>query len=206
VTARSDFFCSQSEEGSILEHLRHSGDVIGLTYRLRGSPGLPPIDWTAVPPWPAAFGCILWLRSAGPIEWLTSLPEAKGDTHGELVNSLLASMAWKADPPPGGEGLLDVERSPVMIYQRAAVLEGRFGPCLLLSPASNPERISNEFAAWTRRCFAWMRRHSARVHDWRAPSSTIPNPDHLLNSVYAFPDALLRLERGDHEYAILLQG
>ena len=92
-----------------------------------------------------------------------------------------------------------------MIYRRSAVLEGRSGPCLLLCPASNPERISKEFADWARRCFAWVRRHSTRVHDWRAPSITLPNPDRLLNSVYAFPEALIRLKRSDNEYAILLQ-
>src|ERR1700719_1674146 len=101
-------------------------------------------------------------------------------------------MSWEANPPRGGDGLLDVEGSPVMIYQRGAVLERRYGPCLLLCPASNPERVSKSFAAWTRRCFSWVRRQSTRVHDWRVPSSTIPNPDRLLNSVYAFPDALLR--------------
>ena len=206
MTARSDFFCSPTEEKSILEHLLHSGDVIGLTYRLRGSPDLPPVDWTAVPPWPEPFSCFLWLRSAGSVQWHTSRPEVKGETHGELVNRVLASMTWDADPLQQDEGLLDVERSPVMIYRRSTVLEGRSGPCLLLCPPSNPDRISKEFAAWARRCFAWVRRHGTRVHDWRAPSSTLPNSDHLLNSIYAFPEALVRLKRGDHGYAILLQG
>jgi hypothetical protein len=200
-----DFFCSSNEEKSILKYLLHSGDVIGLTSRLRGSPDLPPIDWTAVPAWPEPFSCFLWLRSAGSMNWHRSRPEAKGKTHGELVNRLLASMAWEANPPRGDEGMLDVETSPVMIYRRSMVLEGRSGPCLLICPASNPERISKGFAAWKRRCFAWVRRHGTRVHDWRVPSSTLPNPDGLLNSVYAFPEALIRLKRGDHEYAILLQ-
>lgn len=182
MTARADFFCSPAEEKAILEYLLQSGDVIALTYRLRGSPDLPAVDWTAVSPWPEPFDCFLWLRSAGSMKWHRSRPEAKGETHGELVNRVLASMAWDADAPPGGEGFLDVETSPAMIYRRSTVLDGRSGPCLLLCPPSNPDRISKEFAAWTRRCFAWIRRDSTRVHDWRAPSSTLPNPMHLLTS------------------------
>jgi hypothetical protein len=112
LTARADFFCGPAEEKSILEYLLHSGDVIGLTYRLSGSPDLPPIDWTAVPPWPEPFNCFFWLRSAGSMKWHRSRPEAKGETHGELVNRVLASMAWDEDTPHGDEGLLDVERSP----------------------------------------------------------------------------------------------
>ena len=205
MTARVDFFCSEAEEDAFLRYMSVSGEVVGLQPSFQSETDLPVIDISRLPEWPKPFGCFLWLRSAGPVSWHSSRPSVEGATHGEFVNRFLASQAWDSISDKTGQRLLDVERSPLFIYRRSLIEDGLTGPSLLLCPSSNPDRVGREFAAWVRRCFAWIKRHSRRVHDWREPNPSLPNPYGLLNSIYAFPEMFEKLQSSDHPYAVILQ-
>jgi hypothetical protein len=98
--------------------------------------------------------------------------------------------------------MLNFETSPVLVYRRSQVCEGRLGPALLISQASNADRVSERFAKWVRRCLSWVRRRTKRIHDYREQHPGLPNPDSLVSSIYAFPDAQAELESGQHPFAL----
>jgi hypothetical protein len=204
LSAQVEFFCSAREELDLLGYLLSTGDVVVLSPRLYRENPFSVLDLSKPAPWPDPFAAFLWLRSSGPLQWYESRPIVDGRTHGELVNRLFASERWDADSPGEDEAMLDFEKSPIFVYQRSLLREGYLGPCILISQASNAERVSLEFAKWVRRCLSWVRRHSTRIHDYRAQHPALHNPDGLLNSIYAFPDAETNLGSGHHNFAIFV--
>jgi hypothetical protein len=127
-----------------------------------------------------------------------------GSTHGELVNRLFAAENWDAASPVDGEAMLDFEKSPVLVYRRSQLRDDRLGPGLLISQASNAERVSQDFSKWVRRCLSWVRRRANRIHDYQAKHPGLPNPAGLLNSIYAFPDAEAELASGRHRFGLFI--
>lgn len=204
LTAQVEFFCSAREESALLGYLSSTGDVVALIPVLPRKNSLPVLDLDNPIPWPESFVAYLWLRSAGSLCWHDSRPTVSGETHGELVSQLFAAERWDTVSPGEGEAMIDFERSPILAYRRSVLREGLLGPCILISQASNVERVSPDFAKWVRRCLSWVRRRSTRIHDYRRQHPALPNPDSLLNSIYAFPDALAELESGHHRFAIFV--
>lgn len=205
MVAQVEFFCSPREEDAVLRYLRGSGDVVAFPVTFHRPATVPITPLQPLPPWPEPFDVFIWLRSAGPLVWHTERPTVAGDTHGQLVNRLFASDTWDNARRDEGLALLDVDLSPVLVYRRALSVDGQVGPCLLLSRASNLDRVSPEFARWVRRVQGWVRRNAKRIHDWRSKNPSIPNPHMILNSIYAFPDALAEIQSGAHHFAILLR-
>jgi hypothetical protein len=122
---------------------------------------------------------------------------------GRIVMRLFAREDWDHSGTVAGDRLLDQDLSPGTCYKRPEMWEGKIGPCTLIAPPSSIERAGVEYAKWVNRCLGWIRRRGKIVHDWRSPSTVIPNPHHLLNTVYAFPSAMKVLKTSEHSYAIL---
>ena len=198
------FFCTPSEELDVLRYVLSTGEILAFDRRIASPQVLPTIDALTPPTWPAPFECFLWLRSSGPLEWHTSRPTDLGKTHGDLVHTVVTRLNWDASPPPEGKAILDTNRSPVLLYRRGPSSGATIGPCELVSTPSAPERVSPDFAQWVRRCLSWIRRRSTRIHDWRRPHPTLPNPLSILSSIYAFPRALQKIDAGKHEFVVLV--
>jgi len=205
VVAQVEFFCSPEEEAYVLDYVRQSADVMALPMALQMPSALSAVSLELLPAWPAPFDVFIWMRSAGQLAWHNARPIVQGETHGQLVNRLFAANAWDAASPHAGLAMLDLDASPVLIYRRALVRDGQIGPCVLFARASNIDRVSPDFAKWTRRVLSWVRRHSQLIHDWRKQHPTLPNPYSIVSSIHAFPDALADIESGKHPFAILLR-
>lgn len=113
-------------------------------------------------------------------------------------------MNWDSAQPQAGKAMLDINRSPVLLYRRGPTEGSTIGPCDLVSTPAAPERVSPEFAQWIRRSFSWIRRRSTRIHDLRNPHPHLPNPLSLVSSIYAFPKALDAIRSGRHDYVITI--
>ena len=66
------------------------------------------------------------------------------------------------------------------------------------------KRVSIDFARWVNRIIAWVRRNATKVSDYKNPTKVIPNRFELMNTVYAFPGALKKINSGRHNYAIMV--
>jgi hypothetical protein len=213
------YFCTPNEELDVLRYVLATGEVLAFDRSVASPQVLPTIDALSPPTWPAQFDCFLWLRSSGRLEWHSSKPADLGRTHGDRVHNVITRLNWEENPPPPGMGVLDTNRSPVLLYRRGPIAQmfpsppffsvsrgtdgTRMGPCQLISTPSAPEHVSPDFARWVRRCFSWIRRNATRIQGGQSRHPTLPNPLSIMNSIYAFPGALAKLESGEHEFAII---
>ncbi len=202
MTAQIQFFCSAREERMVLDDL--ADDVAVAVFLLDGErmQELPEFSPNELPNWPDSVCLYLWATAFGPLRWYDKRPNVGGLTHGSLVASLFAQEHWDESAAVEGDRLLDQDTSPGMCYKRAEFIDGRTGPCTLIVPPSNLERVGPEYAKWVNQCISWIRRRGKKVHDWRSPSEVIPNKFGFLNSICAFPDALAQIETGVHSFAI----
>jgi hypothetical protein len=118
--------------------------------------------------------------------------------------NLIAREEWEAAGLEEGDRMIDLDLSPVLGYRRALVRGARIGPCTLTAPPSSLQRVGPEYERAVKRAWAWVRRHGKNVHDWRKPNPDLANPDHIVSTIYAFPDADRALRSQNHKFAILL--
>ena len=203
MTAQIQFFCSPREEQAVLDYLIHGPTTA--VYLLDGKriKEMPEFSSKEIPAWPEFICLYLWAKDFGPLQWHDKRPKVEGVTHRSFVARLFAREDWDNAEVVEGDRFLDQDLSPGMCYKRAEHVDGRTGPCTLLAPPSNLERVGIEYAKWVNRCIRWVRRGGKKIHDWKEPSVVIPNTFGLLNTVYAFPEAAKQLESGQHSFVIL---
>jgi hypothetical protein len=132
----------------------------------------------------------------------TSQPGITGATHRSLVINLSAHDDWDERGLGEGDRLIDFDLSPVLQYTRGDLQDGKREPNTVLAPPSNLKRVGPEYERWVLTSLAWIRRRGTIVHDWRKPSTTIPNPYSFVNTIYAFPDVEEALKSTHHEFTI----
>jgi hypothetical protein len=202
MTSKVEFFCSPGEERQVLQYLTQTDgtqvfDVRGGHIKLWDT-----FSTDKLPDWPEALAIYLWQPSHGPLIWHTSRPKIKGPTHASLVINLFTQRVWDEHGLKENDKLLDTDLSPILSYQRGVTQENKLLPNCAIAPPSNLLRAGYEYERWVRRCLAWIRRRGTIVHHWRKEATTIPNPHSLLNTVYAFPEALKEIESGSHGFTI----
>jgi hypothetical protein len=204
MTAHVKFFCTSAEEQQVVRYLFKSDDI--RVYELRERRLVPRQSYSVddMPAWPEAFEIYIWRPIFGSLVWFTSRPSASGETHDRLVTTVLAGEAWDAMGLGPSGRMLDNDLSPMLLYKRAGICEGRIGPCEVLAPPSSPERVGAEYKRWVTRTLAWIRRRGTIVHDWRKPSTRLWNPDSLLTTTYALPNALREIESAPHKFGFWL--
>lgn len=203
MTAQIQYFCDSKDEQAVLARLTADEAIAVFELDGRRMTEIPDFTIEKIAPWPAFVCLYLWAKDFGPLRWHRDRPNVEGPTHRSLVMRLFAREDWDRSGSAKGDRLLDQDLSPGLCYKRPEMLEGRQGPCTLIAPPSSLERVGADYARWVNRCIGWIRRRGKIVHDWRARSMVIPNPHHLLNTVYAFPSARELLEGGEHPFAIL---
>jgi hypothetical protein len=199
-----NFYCSPRDELSLLERLLRESRVSLLRPPPKGSDELRPLTLNDVPEWPERFDCLLWLTSEGPIYWHRSTPSGDLSTHNRTVATVIAHEEWSAIPDGPDKAMIDTERSPILVYRRSQLRDGRMNYCKLYSAVSSSARISATYDKWVTSCFSWIRRHAVCVHSYKAINKTLPGHDWLASSVHAFPEAAVELSSPDHRYAIFL--
>jgi hypothetical protein len=203
MTAQVQWFCDADDERTILDRLADTETIAVFGLDGQRMTEIPEFSVEKLPPWPT-FSCLyLWAKELGPLRWHESRPKLEGETHRSFVMRFFAREHWDQSGAVEGNRLLDQGLSPGLCYKRPELLDGKMGPCTLIAPPSNLERVGIEYAKWVNRCVSWIRRRGKIVHDWRSPSAVIPNPRHILNTVYAFPSAMKTIEGGEHSFAIL---
>lgn len=107
-------------------------------------------------------------------------------------------MNWDRVRPSYGEGLVDSNVSPVLLWQPGRVSEAVVGVSAIGSQADAMAGVSNEYERWVNRTIGWIRRTGTKV--WGpAKGSVRPDLDiqvSFLNNIYALPGAFEALERG----------
>ena len=205
MTAQVEFFCSPDEEREVLRHL---SNVDAIEFFDVHEDRLTPRNSFSIddlPDWPDPLHIYLWQPTYGPLIWHTSRPEIAGSTHRSFVMNFFAHEKWDELGLSGNDKMLDTDRSPILCYQRGTVHKNKLGPNLVLAPPSNLRRVGADYERWVKRSLAWIRRRGKIVHDWRQQSETIPNPDMLLNTIYAFPDVREDLASRNHNFALFVQ-
>jgi hypothetical protein len=203
MTAQIQYFCDLNDEQAVLDRL--TADEAIAVFDLDGQrmTEIPEFSVEKIAPWPKFVCLYLWANELGPLRWHEDRPKAEGPTHRSFVMRLFAREDWDRSEAVAGDRLLDQDLSPGLCYKRPEMWEGKMGPCTLIAPPSSLERVGAEYAKWVNRCVGWIRRRGKIVHGWRSPSTVIPNPHHILNTVYAFPSAMKIIEGGEHSFAIL---
>ncbi len=203
MTAQVEFFCSPAEEREVIDYLTRDEDTVVFDVREGVLSAWNSFTVNRIPTWQDRFSVYLWRRSLGPLVWHTSKPVVTGSTHASFVANMFARVEWDERGLGDEDKLLNVDLSPILCYRRGALRNDTRAPNRILAPPSSLARAGKQYESWVKRSLAWIKRRSKLVHDWRNPSS-IPNPDMLLNSTYAFPDAQLQLASGNHPFALFV--
>jgi hypothetical protein len=203
MTAQVQFFCDSDDELAIIDRLTASTTTSIFQLDGQRMTEIPQFSVEKIALWPEFVCLYLWAKDLGPLRWHEGRPTVEGTTHRSLVMRLFAREDWDRLGAASRTKLLDQDLSPGLCYKRPEIVDGKMGPCTLIAPPSSLERVGVEYAKWVNRCLGWIRRRGKIVHDWRSPSAVIPNPRHILNTVYAFPSAMKLLEGGEHSLAIL---
>lgn len=203
MTAQVQWFCDAEDERAIIDRLVGSETTAVFELDGRRMTEIPEFSVEMFPPWPE-FTCLyLWAKELGPLRWHECRPGLEDETHRSFMMRFFAREDWDQSGLGPGDKLLDQDLSPGLCYKRPEMSGGRMGPCTLIAPPSNLDRVGAEYAKWVNRCVGWIRRRGRIVHDWRSPSTVIPNPRHFLNTVYAFPSAIKLIRGGEHPFVIL---
>ena len=205
MTAQVEFFCSPDEERDVLRYLANESATEFFDVKNDCMKPWSSFSINSLPEWPDPLHLYLWKPKHGPLIWHTSRPAIAGSTHRSFRMNLSAHKRWDELGLSGNDKLLDSDLSPILCYQRGHVHDGKVGPNLVLAPPSNLKRVGAEYERWVKRSLAWIRRRGKIVHDWRKQSATIPNPEMLLSTIYAFPDVREDLASTNHNFAIFVQ-
>lgn len=205
MTASVEFFCTPEEEREVVRYLAKADGTRVFDVREGGIWPRERLSADDLSAWPKPVHIYLWQSAHGSLIWHTSRPSAVGPTHGSLVTNLFAGEAWDKLGLSEGDKMLDLDLSPIISYRRGAIRGSKIGQNRMLAPPTNLNRVGPEYERWVKRSLAHIRRRGTIVHDYRTPSLTISNPDCILNTIYAFPRVLARLQSGDHDFAIMIQ-
>jgi hypothetical protein len=205
MTAQVEFFCSPDEEREVLSYLVNADAMEIFDVHDDQLTPWKPFSIDDLPDWPDPLHIYVWKPTHGSLIWHTSRPEIAGPTHRSFVINFFAHEKWNELGLSGNDKMLDTDRSPILCYQRGTVHEGKQGPNLVLAPPSNLGRAGADYERWVKRSLAWIRRRGKIIHDWRQQSETIPNPDMLLSTIYAFPDVREDLASENHNFALFVQ-
>ncbi len=202
MTAQVEFFCSPEEERAVLRYL--TKDAGTLVFDLRNGNLNPWDSFSAdeLPKWPDPLIVCLVDPDHGELAWHSSAPPAVGQTHRSLVMNLFAREEWNKRGLGDGDRLLDIDLSPVLIYRRGVFDNGRTSQNLLWAPPSSLKKVGAEYERRVARSLRWIRRRGAIIHDYRQQSPTIPDPNFLLNTIYAFPDVIESIRSKTHSFVI----
>ncbi len=100
--------------------------------------------------------------------------------------------------PDSTTGIVDSNRSPILFWQPARILDGALLPGSIGSQADALHEVSAEYERWVKRVMGWVRRHGTPVWGLQRsqvrPDLKIENP--YLNTLYALPGALKLLTIG----------
>jgi len=104
----------------------------------------------------------------------------------------------RLSPGPENGLLVDSNRSPVLLWKPGASAATEFRTSSIGSQADSMKAVSNDYERWGNRVMGWIRRRGIAV--WGLNGSGVrPDLDidvGFLNSVYALPGALRKLEAG----------
>ena len=204
MTAQVEFFCSPAEERELLAYLTKGPDTCVYNIVNRYMRFWDDFLADDVPQPPSPLNIYIYQPSHGSIIWHTSRPSAVGPTHSSLVKNLFAGEAWD-ELKLGSKGkMLDTDLSPIICYCRGTRHQGRTGQNCVSAPPSSLERVGPEYERWVKRSLAWIRRRGTIVHDYRKRSTTLPNPDSILNTIYAFQGVLEAIQSGHHRFMITI--
>ena len=111
---------------------------------------------------------------------------------------LFNRLNWDRLAPPGDDGLVDSNTSPVIFWQTGQAGDGSLHESSLGSQADSMSAIGADYERWVNRTMAWIKRRGTKI--WGLERSKI-RPDlniafpHV-SAVYALPAALAALEAG----------
>ena len=203
MTANVDFFCTKSEEQIVIRYLLKDKNVV--MYDVFGDK-LRQSDTTTLvssSDWESELSLFFLHAELGDWVLHATRPHVElNANHGQLVASLLARERWDQSSMSHGEGLIDFERSPALVYRRGQRKSGRIRASRLTACPSRLSGVSVEYEKWVKRALGWVRRKGEIVHDYRTQSRVIPNPDHLLTTTYAWPEAKAVIDSGNHLFEI----
>ncbi|XAM00481.1 hypothetical protein OT109_03635 [Phycisphaeraceae bacterium D3-23] len=203
MTASVDFFCTANEELQVFRYLTKDAcvevyDAARDMVRQRDAKVLDDL-----PEWHSELK-LFFLHSASG-QWVlhTTRPDVDlNANHDQLVASLIARDRWDHSDIISNQGLIDFERSPALVYIRGQRSSRTIRASQLVAYPSRLASVSIDFERWVKRVLGWVRRKGEIVHDYRTPSCSIPNPDHLLTTTYALPEAKILIDSGNHPYEI----
>lgn len=197
--AQIEFCCTPAEEREFLEWLLGSDEVVPLTKAVCNPRKLPIPDLEDLPRWPEPVEFLIWHRASAPIRWIRSRPRSTGKSPQSFKAAMFAQETWDRLRPHRGQALIDVERTPLLVYSRAQRREGRrVSPSMLHAPASSLRGISQGFEAWVRRVFGRIRETAKRAEELSLPG--LP-----FGTVYAFPGAMEDIRSGKSRFAAGLE-
>lgn len=104
-------------------------------------------------------------------------------------------LNWERMRPGEGEGLVDWNTTPALLWDRGRCAGSTLTPSNLGSQADSMDAISEEYRKWANRSMSWVRRAGTRVWgDTRESDHNVSLP--FVNAVYALPAALVFFRRG----------
>ncbi|MDM7883979.1 MULTISPECIES: hypothetical protein [Curtobacterium] len=114
------------------------------------------------------------------------------------LTAVLAAITFERVAPEPGLGIVDPDRSPVLLWQPGQVHDRALRPHSIGSQARAMQAVAPAYEQWVRRVTSWIRRHGTKV--WGLEQQAVrPDLDIRLgtvSAVYALPGALRLLEAG----------
>lgn len=118
--------------------------------------------------------------------------------NGGTKAALFNRINWDRLKPRQDEGLVDSNRSPVLLWTPATQDDEGLRSGSIGSQADSMRAVSENYERWVNRVMNWVRRKGTKVWGLEAesvrPELGIRRPD--MTTVFALPDALKELEAG----------
>ena len=113
-------------------------------------------------------------------------------------SGVFSRINWERMKPRSGDGLVDSNSSPVLLWTPATDTDGGLVSGNIGSQADSMSAVSRDYERWVNRVMDWVRRRGTKVwgleaHDTR-PDLNVRRTD--VTTVFALPDALSALEEG----------
>lgn len=117
----------------------------------------------------------------------------RGDTSGAINE-----INWQRLRPRRSEGLIDTNRSPVLMWRRGGFDGKTTALSELGSQADSMAAISEDYARWAKKAMGWVRRTGDAVWRWEGGTGVSDYDVELpiVNTIYALPAALEFLRSG----------
>jgi hypothetical protein len=191
VVAAVHFYATPTDQLRLLDYLGEPDEVTLQPWPLFQSPA---VTLTR----PDALSCSQVMVVSRALGHPTAIRAGDAAMADQSRSGVFNRINWERLKPRSGEGLVDSNASPVLLWTPAIDTNGDLVSGSIGSQADSMSAVSRDYERWVNRVMDWVRRRGTKVWGLQArdtrPDLNVQRTD--VTTVFALPDALSALEAG----------